>query len=59
MADELRESGRDLLDTAKKRQEDRYLLTLCGARMLTAGNEFERLLRHVAEYLTRMEDDGK
>lgn len=58
MADDLRESGRDLLRLAKG-SEKHFVMEVCGMKMLTAGNEFEKLLRSVADSIERMTDDGR
>ena len=58
MADDLRESGRDLLRLAKG-SDKHFVMEICGMKMLTAGNEFEKFLNCVADAIERMEDDGK
>lgn len=58
MADDLRNSGRDLLRLAKG-SEKHFVMEVCGMKMLTAGNEFEKLLRCVGDAIYRMTDDGR
>jgi len=58
MADDLREAGRDLLRLAKG-SEKHFVMEVCGMKMLTAGNEFEKLLRCVGDAIDRMTDDGR
>jgi len=59
MADDLRESGRELLRLAKGEPDKHFALEVCGMKMLTAGNEFEKLLRRVGDAIDRMTDDGR
>ena len=59
MADDLRESGRDLLRLAKAESGKHLAMEVCGMKMLTAGNEFEKFLNGVADAIERMEDDRK
>lgn len=58
MADDLRNSGRDLLRLAKG-SDKHFVIEVCGSKMLTAGNEFEKLLRRVADEIEQMTDDGR
>lgn len=58
MADDLRNSGRDLLRLAKG-SDKHFVMEVCGMKMLTAGNEFEQLLRRVADEIEQMTDDGR
>lgn len=59
MADDLRESGRDLLRLARAESGKHLAMEICGMKMLTAGNEFEKLLRRVADEIEQMTDDGR